>query len=119
MSSDRAERFVRESLQEVEEGKNHVDLIAWELECLWDEFDDARQKAINGVWSIGCESKLFRIVVLTRFLGRATDWGSVPYRVLLDGTYTRVHEAMGIEPQPFDVEEVRQAWENYLGRNLA
>lgn len=113
-SSDRAVQSVRESLAEAPED----DPVAWELECLWDDLDDARRKSHNGVWSIGCDHVLHRIVVLTRHYGHATKWDAVPYTFLLDGTYTRVHEAMGIAPQPFDADEVRRTWEEYLGRSL-
>lgn len=59
---------------------------------------------------------VYRITNLTRWFGRATPWGDVPFPLLLDGTYQKVHEAMGIEPETFDMERLRQTWAGYLER---
>lgn len=93
-----------------------TDPLAWELVRLWDDLDEARRRARNGKWSIGCDAVVYRITTLTLALGRAVSWGDVPFTLLLDGTYDQIHLCMGINPEYFDVDEVRRTWESYLGK---
>lgn len=111
---DHAVEAVQEALTEPVED----DPIMSEMESLWGDLEEAKRHARNGVWSMGCDYAIYRIVRLTRHAGRPVPADAVPFTLLLDGTYTHVHEAMGIEPEPFDAEETRRKWENYLGRNL-
>jgi hypothetical protein len=68
-----------------------------ELVSLWSDLADARRYAVNGVWSMGCEGVVHRIVLLTRLVGPAS-WENIGPELLEDGLYRAVHAAMGVDP---------------------
>lgn len=70
-----------------------------ELVLLWDDLHEARSYAINGEWSIRCDSLVDRIKTLTPLLG-PTPWGEIQIRLIEDGIYQRVNAEMGIEVAP-------------------
>lgn len=70
-----------------------------ELVALWDDLDVARGCAINGRWSMACDSLTYRIMRLTLHTKRPTPWGHIQVDLLLDGTYEAIHEAIGM-PTP-------------------
>lgn len=75
-----------------------------ELAYLWNDLNEAVRSAINGHWSIRCDSVVDRIKTLIRLVG-ATPWGEVPMTLLETGLYQRIHEELGIEVNP-DMAEV-------------
>jgi hypothetical protein len=68
--------------------------LRWLLQCAWCDLQDARRRAIDGVWSIECETVVARIVGLTRLVD-PQRWESVPVELILDGLYERLHETIG------------------------
>lgn len=83
-----------------------TDAARAELEQLWGDLAAHRRYAHNGVWSVGCENKAYRIVALSRLVG-ALPWGQVDVDVLLDGLYERLHTEAGIAYPAIDWERVR------------
>ncbi len=67
-----------------------------ELELLWGDLDTAKGQAINGEWSMRCDSLVERIKDLTRLVG-PTPWDCVGLSLLENGTYQRVHAELGVE----------------------
>lgn len=86
------------------------DALDFELANLWDDLNDARQRAINGVWSIQCDHIVGRIARLTLHTRRPTEWGDIQVDLLLDGTYEALHEAIGM-PTPLSDEDRARARE--------
>lgn len=80
------------------------DAARWELELLWDELCRARRDAINGVWSMHCDTLAARIRMFTRLVG-PTPWEKIQFPLLEDGTYQRIHAEMGV-PAEVDMERV-------------
>ncbi len=78
-----------------------------ELEHLWHDLHNARQVAVNGVWSIQCENLAYRIVMLSRLAG-ALSADHVQVDVVLDGLYERLHREARIEYPPIDWDGVRE-----------
>ena len=78
-----------------------------ELVNLWSDLDEARRRALNGIWSMQCSNVAYRIVMLSRVVG-ACPWGEVGVTVLLDGLYERLHQEAGVEYGPIDWERVRE-----------
>ena len=78
--------------------------VTEELVALWDDLDDAVRDAYNGVWSIRCDTLVARISMLTLELGKPTEWSRVPVRLLLNGVYETLHEAIGM-PTPLSAED--------------
>lgn len=90
----------------VNEPTELVEACREELECLWHDLDKARRDAINGAWSVDCESKQERIKRLTLLVG-ATSWESVPITLLELGLYQRIHGEIGIDA-PVDMDRVAE-----------
>lgn len=68
------------------------------LELAWDDLAEARRHAIDGSWSIRCDSMVDRIIGITRLVG-PLSWEHVSVDLILDGVYERIHEAIGM-PTP-------------------
>lgn len=85
-----------------------IDALTQEREMLWDDLNRARQFAINGVWSIQCATLCWRIANITKVLGHPIPPESVQVSLLLNGWYTELHEAIGIEA-PISPETMAQA----------
>ena len=73
-----------------------VEVARKELACLWGDLNSARRSAINGEWSIRCESLVERIKDLTALVG-PTPWDEIQLPLLEAGIYQRVHAELGIE----------------------
>jgi hypothetical protein len=78
---------------ENDESNNARDLIRWESVCLWGDLHDAKRHAINGGWSMGCDSIVARILMFARVVGHV-PWKFVPIALLADGTYSKVYETI-------------------------
>jgi hypothetical protein len=70
-----------------------------ELAYLWSDLSNARHSAINGSWSIACDSIMHRIKALTTLVG-PTPWDEIKIELLEAGIYQRIHAELGIEVQP-------------------
>lgn len=77
-----------------EEYATRESALHWLLESAWCDLHTARRYAINGTWSIECDNQVHRIVGLTKLVG-PLSWQRVPVRLILDGIYERIHEAIG------------------------
>jgi hypothetical protein len=75
-----------------------------ELVALWSDMGQARREAINGVWSIHCESLAQRIKSITALVG-PTPWDHIGLALLEDGIYQQLHAEMGVEA-PVDMVRV-------------
>lgn len=93
---------------EYDEAWTADDALKNELECLWGDLATARHNALNGRWSIQCGSVAWRIANITKVLGKPTPPESVQVSLLLNGWYTELHEAIGIEA-PISAETMAQA----------
>jgi hypothetical protein len=80
-----------------------------ELACLWYDLHEARMYAINGKWSMKCDSLVERIKDLTLLVG-PTPWEEIQIPLLGLGIYQRVHAELGI-----DVSEVQPDMERVAG----
>lgn len=78
-----------------------------ELASLWHDLWWARDSALNGVWSMGCDSVVYRIVRLSRLVG-STPWEQIQVSLLLDGTYEGILSAAGVPFAAPDMERVRE-----------
>ncbi len=67
-----------------------------ELVCLWHDLYAARNEAINGTWSVRCDSLVDRIKELTKLIG-PTRWEQIQIQLLEEGIYQRVHSELGID----------------------
>ena len=67
-----------------------------ELACLWGDLDEARRSAINGSWSVRCDSLEERIKDLARVVG-PTPWERIQIPLLELGIYQRIHADLGID----------------------
>lgn len=85
-----------------------------ELEYLWNDLDNAMRYAINGTWSIQCDELADRIKTLTQLVG-PTHWESVQIRLLENGVYQRIHDELGVEIEPPDMQAVREIRERING----
>jgi len=83
------------------------DVLREELEALWGDLDQAYKAALNGMWSMGCDWLVTRIVRLTRFAG-VTPPGATTFPLLLNGVYEGVLDAAGIAHEPVDLDEMRR-----------
>ncbi|MGW7350920.1 hypothetical protein [Streptomyces sp. NPDC054784] len=77
-----------------------------ELVCLWGDLDEARRRALNGVWSMGCDGLVERIKRLTVLVG-PTPWDEIQLPLLEDGVYQRLHAELGVEA-PVDMVKVAE-----------
>lgn len=110
-AADLAERWrPRDPLEQVGEAAAQVNeeyatqesALLHLLYCSWHDLLDAQRRAINGRYSIDCESIVGRIAGLTRLMG-PISWESVPVALLLNGWYERINEACG-HPTPLSAE---------------
>lgn len=107
---------VSEYLAEQPEEAGHE--LEQELMNLWYDLDTSRENAINGIWSMDCESKVRRIVRLTRLSTNPSDYGDVPMSLIVNGWYEALNEAAGF-PTPLTDEqraEVADLYEKHIGR---
>ncbi len=79
------------------------------LALAWNDLVYARERAMNRRWSVECDWHVARIVGLTRLVG-PLPWGHVNVDLIVDGTYERVHGAMGV-PTPLSEADRAQAQE--------
>lgn len=73
-------------------------LASWirqEQEILWSQLDNAIRSAIDGVWSMECDSTTDRIVEAANLVG-PTHRDSAPWTLLAGGVYEAVLSASGI-----------------------
>ncbi|MFB4265333.1 hypothetical protein [Nonomuraea sp. GTA35] len=109
MTADRAQEL-REAISEADEETFATleEVAAHELMRLWADLRSAIRNAASGYWSINCEQIAYRIAVLTRALGKATPWESIPVDLLADGVYQRMHDLMGIPYEQPDMQRVAE-----------
>lgn len=88
-----------------------------ELVNLWNDYHQAagRSLARPGLLSIEQETLRARIGMLTHIVGPA-DPEKLQTPLLLDGTYDKVHEHIGVEPLPWDRDEMQKWWDDYQAR---
>lgn len=94
---------------EAEEYATPDSALRWLLRLAWSDLQAARLRALNGRWSIECESGVGRIVGLTRLAG-PVPWQEIQVDLILDGIYERIHEAIGT-PTPLSDEDRQRARE--------
>lgn len=80
--------------------------LRWLLILAWADLQSARQRALNGRWSMECDGHVARIAGLTRLAGPA-PWGEVDADLILDGVYERIHVAVGA-PTPLSDDDQSQ-----------
>lgn len=78
-----------------------------ELVWLWAGMTLARHDAVDGCWSMNCETLADRIARLSKLVG-PTHWAEVDVAILLDGTYERVYQDAGIEHHSVDWDQVNE-----------
>ena len=81
-----------------------------EMACLWNDLAEARDRAINHVWSMECDGLVDRIITLCRLVD-PTKWGDIPVTLLIDGTWQAIMRDFGFHvehPPPGLVEEMRE-----------
>lgn len=83
-----------------------------ELVHVWHDLYEHRKRAVNGVWSSGCEATVYRIVLLSRLVG-ATSWRDVQTALIVDGVYQGLYERAGITYDPIDMDKVRKLHEQH------
>ncbi len=83
--------------------------LTWLRSLAWGELQEARRQALNGRWSMNCDSLVDRIVGLTSLVG-PEPWESVQVDLILDGLYEAIHEAGGY-PTPLSDDDRRRAQE--------
>jgi hypothetical protein len=98
---------VAQAGEEAEEYATPDAALRWLLELAWDDLQKARRAALNGRWSMDCDAQVSRIVGLTRLVG-PLSWESVQVDLILDGTYERIHDAIGT-PTPLSDDDRRRA----------
>lgn len=76
------------------------------LELAWNDLYSVRRRALNGRWSMDCDSQVCRIIGLTRLVG-PLSWEHIQVDLLLDGVYERIHEAIGM-PTPLQDDDWRR-----------
>lgn len=108
-SSDRASESAREILAgDLDEAETVQAAVAWELQCLWHDLFDDIDRALNGEWSIACESTIHRLIVLMKATGQHTPWQQIGMTYLRTGVYEAVMNETGIQYQPVDYDELAQ-----------
>lgn len=95
------------------------DAARWELELLWGDLHDARRYAVNGEWSIRCDTLVERIQMFTRLVG-PTPWENIQIPLLEDGTYQRIHAEIDVaaEVDMVRVAETRHRLNEQAARTL-
>lgn len=78
-----------------------------ELYFLWRDLDNAIQTAIDGKWSMRCDSLAERITRVTKLVG-PTPWEEVLLPLLEQGVYQRIHAEIGVDA-PVDMARVAKA----------
>lgn len=71
-----------------------------ELRFLWFDLANDINFAANGTWSIACETRVQRILWVSKVVGML-DWGSIQLPLLTGGVYNAVREKAGLEPVDF------------------
>lgn len=79
-----------------------------ELAFLWGDLNDARMYAINGQWSMRCDSLVERIKHLTPLVG-PTPWDEIQIPLLELGIYQRIHAELDIDVPEMRADLDRQA----------
>lgn len=80
--------------------------LRWLLQLAWDDLESGRGRASKGRWSVDCDHQVTRIVGLTRLVG-PLSWETVPFDLILDGVYERIHESIGVPTPLSDVDRER------------
>jgi hypothetical protein len=88
--------------------------LRWLLVLAWSELQRARERALNGRWSIECEAMVSKIAGITRLVG-PLPWEEIPVRLILDGWYERIHTATGT-PTPLTDDNRARARDVLEGR---
>lgn len=107
------ERTLRESVDEaiaasdIDEYVTPESALRWLLTLAWSDLQTARHTAINGRWSIACDSHVNRIIGLTSLVG-PISWEEIQVDLILDGIYEQIHGAIGT-PTPLTNDEHLQA----------
>jgi hypothetical protein len=76
-----------------------------EQEFLWNDLDQAIGMAVNGEWSMHCDTLAWRIVGFAKLVG-ATPWGDVPMTLVRSGVYERVLSDAGVSYEPIDWDDL-------------
>lgn len=97
-------------------GETLEDVAREEQALLWDDLDRAVASALNGRWSIGCDSLKERIVAFAKILG-PTPWDEIQVPLLRSGVYETILKEAGIDCPPIDWDAVRRT-EEYIARPL-
>lgn len=101
--------YVQESLTEAAPSAEYATpdaALRWLLQLAWANLQSARRSALNGVWSMECDSAVHRIVGLTR-LTEPVSWRDVPVDLILDGVYEQIHAAIGTPTPLTDADRAR------------
>lgn len=85
-----------------------------ELYFLWRDLDQAIQTAINGKWSMHCDSLVERIKGITKLVG-PTPWEEILLPLLEQGVYQRIHAEIGVDA-PVDMVRVAKARASFDAR---
>lgn len=83
--------------------------LRWLLECSWADLLECQRRAVNGVWSIECDTQVQHIVGLTRLVG-PTPWENVQADLVVSGVYEHLNRAAG-HPTPLSGDDLRRARE--------
>jgi hypothetical protein len=80
-----------------------------ELAELWTDLEHEMTFAMNGRWSMACDNRVRRIIVLSRLVG-AIGWAQIPCTLLLDRTWQGVMTDAALPgelPGPEGLEQIR------------
>jgi hypothetical protein len=71
---------------------------------LWEELNRALYNAINGTWSVGCDSVVAKIAPVARMVG-PTEPSKVHWKILAGGLYEAILVKAGVEVPEFDLSD--------------
>jgi len=91
---------------ETEECATAESALRWLLELAWADLQAARRRAMDGRWSMECDSAAARIVGLSRLVG-PVSWEDIDVELVLDGLYERLYEVIGT-PTPVSDDDRQQ-----------
>lgn len=89
-----------------EEYQTPAAALEWLRGLAWGDLQQARGRALNGVWSMECDNVIDQIVGITSLVG-PEPWESVNVSLILDGLYERIHEAAGYPTPLSDADRAR------------
>lgn len=90
--------------------------VRWELQCLWEDLEQAQRYAMDRVWSIACEDIAQRIVDATSLVG-PVSWRNIGMTLIVNGWFERMNNRIGINnpdlPTSADLKETVNLMERY------